>query len=662
MLTKAGRAWIPLPQRPTLEWLAEEYRLPAEGADLPGTYNPDLVPYLWGIFAALDNPRVRLVVMMKAAQIGWTFGLIGWLLKTIATRPTSIIALFPKDGAAREFMDEKFVPAALATPVMAGKIDVGTSRKNGNRALFKKFPGGFMKLAGSNSISNVKSTPAEKVIVEEPDDTNENIKEQGDTIRLAKERLKRYRNGQMALGGTPSVKGISRVEEHIDLSDQRVLPIRCHDCGEKHVLDWDNVSWLDRDTGQPHTVYGMAMPETAVYVCPHCGVAWDDWQRQQNILATVKAAVESGDPYCGWEATVESDGTIIGFKELNELYACMPGTGLADVVRDYLEAEYDAARGDVSGRIVFMNSKLARPYEIQSNAPALEELESRAEDYAELTVPERGLVLTAGVDVQHDRLAVSIWAWGRGEEAWLVYWGEIHAKTTTVDRTDPCWRELDELLFTPREHARGYRIGVQSLSIDASDGQTSDTVYWWVRTRLRRGAMAVKGDSHDYGRREIYSAPKKIDYRTKTKASRAGVQVYMVGTHKAKDLLIGDNGRITLTGEGPGRLHWYQDVRADWYAQMTAEVKAPHRNLRGKLTWQLKAGQRNEALDCAVYALHAARAIRIHLWSDAKWDQVERELAQKDLFQAPAAGADQHSETTAARGLFSGTSRISRSD
>lgn len=623
---------MPPTPRPTREWLADEYRLPPEGADLPGAYDPGLVPYLWGIFAALDDPDVRLVVMMKAAQIGWTFGLIGYLLKTIETNPTSIIGLFPKDGSAREFMDEKFVPAAKATPAMSGVLDVGTSRKNGNRALFKKFPGGFFKLAGSNSISNVKSTPAEKVVVEEPDDTNESIKEQGDAIRLMRERIKRYRHGQLVLGGTPSVAGVSRIEEYIAISDQRVLPVRCHDCGETHVLDWDNVTWLDRDQGEPHPVYGMAMPETAAYACPHCGSIWDDWQRQTNIRKTVEDAVAAGDPYCGWVPTVEADGTVAGFKELNELYACLPGTGVADMVRDYLEAESDAATGDQSGRIVFMNSKLARPYEMKSNAPGEDELESRAEAYDELTVPAKALVLTAGVDVQHDRLAVSIWGWGRGEEAWLIYWGEIYAQNATTDKADPCWTALDDLLFTAREHELGYRLRVSASSIDSSDGATSDAVYAYVRARQRRGVMAVKGDSHDYGRREIYSAPKKVDYKTPTKASKAGVQVYMVGTHKAKDLLVSDQGRITLKGSGPGRMHWYQDVRRDWYAQMTSEVKAPHRNLRGKLTWQLKAGARNEALDTAVYALHAARAMRIHLWGEQKWDELERELAQADLF------------------------------
>lgn len=637
MMERVATKWR-LPRKvPTLQWLRENYRLPDEGAALPGPYNPDYVPYFWGIFAALDDEATPLVVMQKAAQIGWTFGLIGWIAKRVDISPSPIIMLFPKDGSAREFSDEKLTPAIKATPLLTDKIDVSTSRKSGNRSLFKNFPGGFIKLVGSNSISNVKSTPAPLVIVEEPDDTSDNIKSQGDAIRLVKERLKRYRNGKLVLGGTPSVKGLSRVEEHIDLSDQRVLPIACHDCGEKHVLDWQNVTWLTRDTGVAHPVYGMADPDTASYACPHCGSIWDDWERQQNIINTVKQAAEDGDPMYGWVPTVETSGIVAGFKELNELYVCIPGTSLSDVVRDYLEAVYDSERGDQTGLVVFQNSKLGRPYEYQSNAPETDELEERAWDYEELTVPAGGLILTAGIDVQHDRLAVIIRAWGRGEESWLVYWGELYAKNTTIDPKDPVWKELDALLFTPRQHEKGFGLIVSSVSMDASDGQTSDAVYSYVRPRQRRGVMAIKGASQNQIDKEIFSRPKDIDHKTKTKASKHGLKVYIVGTHKAKDLLIGDHGRITLTGSGPGRMHWYRDVRADYYEQLTSEVKAPHRSMRGKFIWQEKSGVRNEGLDCEVYALHAARAIKVHLRMDDWWDELEKRLSQQDLFANPQA-------------------------
>jgi phage terminase large subunit GpA-like protein len=270
MLEVMARAYRPTPDVPLRAWLEANYRLPDEGADLPGPYRPEYVPALWGIMHALDVSRM--VVTMKAAQIGWTYLLVGYLCKRIKVAPSAMIGLFPKDSAAREFSDEKFVPSVRATPAMAGTVDVSGSRKAGQRATFKSFPGGFMKLVGSNSVSNVKSTPAPLVLVEEPDDTNDNVGEQGDAIRLARERLKRWRRGQLVLGGTPSTKGLSRVEEFLDLSNKRVLPIRCHSCGETHVLAWRTCRGCRRMRARRRTWSMAARCPRRRCTCARCAV------------------------------------------------------------------------------------------------------------------------------------------------------------------------------------------------------------------------------------------------------------------------------------------------------------------------------------------------------------------------------------------------------
>ena len=570
---------------------------------------------------------------MKAAQIGWTYLLIGYLLKRAVTDPCPILAVFAKEKDGKSFHDEKLVPAIKATPIARSVIDVVTSRSSGNRWDHKSFPAGFLKIVGSNSPGNVKSTSSVGVaVVEEPDDTSEDVKGQGTAIGNVEERIKRSTgNKKLIIGGTPAVKGISQTEKRIEQSDKRVLPVQCHDCGEKHVLEWEHVTWLESDEGIEHLIYGKALPDTAVYVCPHCGSAWDDHQRQNNIRNTVFEAVEAGDPLCGWLQTQEFHG-VAGFTGLSELYACVPGTSLAEVVREYLNARHLSEQGDQSGMIKFTNQKLGRTYEYESDAPEADALKERAEGYEELTIPRGGLVLTAGVDVQHDRLAVVIDAWGRGEESWTIYWGEIYAKTSTTDPKDPVWDELHKLLFTPRKHVDGFSIGMGAVSIDSSDGATSDQVYNWVRPRQCLGVMAIKGASVNSIDREIYTTPKKVDHKTKTKAAKYGLQVYIVGTNKAKDLLIGDRGRITLTGKGSGRMHWYESIRSDFYEQLVSEVKAPHRSLRGKMIWQPKSGVRQEGLDCKVYSLHASRSIKLHVWSDAKWCALENKLKQADLF------------------------------
>lgn len=615
----------------TVDWASEELYLPSEAADIAGLYDITYTPYLAGIFEALDDPDIPEIVVQKAAQVGWTFGLIAYLGRLIDTAACAIVIMFAKAGDAKQFNDEKLVPTIEASPRLRAKIDTSKSRSSGNRSEFKRFPGGFIKLVGSNSTGNVKSTPADVVIVEEPDDANLNVNDQGDAITLLWERTKRKRHGKRIMGGTPSVKGLSRVESHIERSDKRMFYVPCHECGEEHVLAWESVSWLESKQEQ-HPVFGHALPETAVYACPHCGVVWDDYQRKENIGKG------------RWIATAKYHG-VAGFLELNELYACLPGATLADLVRDFLTAEHEASMGNENARIVFQNSKLGRPYEFKTDLPDIEVLQAKALDYPELSVPRGGLVLTAGVDVQHDRFAIIIRAWGREEESWLVYWGEIYGNVT--DRTDPVWDELESFLFAPIKHETGAWLRVKSVSMDSSDGQTSDNVYWWIRKMIDKGhkqLKAIKGESHNI-EREVYTKakapvdPDSVTESKKTKASKFKLSIYFVGTNKAKDLI---STRMAYKGTGAARFHYYESVSVDYFEQLTNEVKAPHRTLRNRLVWQKKAGKRNEALDCEVYALHSARCLALHRLKPSAWDKLEQQLTQPDMFVQPESQNDEN--------------------
>ncbi|AZZ92756.1 phage terminase large subunit family protein [Hahella sp. KA22] len=603
----------------TKDW-ANKYRwLAKEQSARPGKYNSRLTPWIEGIMDAVDDPRVKKLVVKKSAQVAYTDGFWNnYLGRRIHTDPCPIVLLFPKEKTIKKYLDQKFNPMITATPVLRDLVDVTTSRKAGNRQDQKNFPGGFLSLVASNAPDNVKSTSAPVVAVEEPDDCNTNVFGQGDSIKLLEERAKTYDRRKVIFGGTPTVKGVSRVDESYKNSDQRKFYIPCHECGESHVLSWDNIRW-DEDESRSHEVFGKIIPESAFYVCPHCTCVWNDNQKNRNVKNGV------------WVAEADFSGTA-GFY-INELYAPFPGSRFANLLTKYLEAKHKKEQGDDGDMIVFVNSTLGLSYEYETDSANEDELEAKALEYPEKSIPVGGLILTMGVDVQHDRLAVIIRAWGRGEESFLVYWGELAAQTACTDKNDAVWKELDTVLFGVYEHASGAGLRISATGIDSSDGATNDAVYHYVRSRKKLGAkiMAIKGDSENTKQasdREIVTPPRKVDVNSQTKASKYGLQVYIVGTQKAKDLI---SARLKLSGIGPGRMHNYKDVRSDYYAQVLSEIKAPSRRQLGKKVWQKKAGVRNEALDCEVYALHAARVLRIQLKKPADWDNIEANLKQVDL-------------------------------
>lgn len=599
------------------EWAETKRRLP-EGSAMPGKFRFAMTPYLVEILNCSSDKRVKRIVCRKSSQIGWTDGVVNNLIGSrIDLNPSRVLVLFPREKTAIEFNDEKLEPMIESCPSLAEKVNL-TSRLAGNRQLFKNFSGGFIKLIASNAPGDVKSTSGPLVIVEEPDDCNQNVRGQGDSIKLAEERAKTYHDALIVIGGTPTIKGFSAIDAEIAKTDRRKFFVPCHHCGESHVLAWENLHW-DKDENNPHPVWGKHQPETAHYACPECGGVWTDSDRVRNI--------RKGK----WAATAPFSGAA-GFDDLNELYSSFPGSKMAGIVVKYLEAWKGFKAGNSEKLITFWNSSLGRSFEYQSGAPDTSELEARSEDYQEFTIPAEGLSLVMGVDVQGDRVAIQIWAYGRDMESWLVFWGEEYGAPS--DRNDGVWDALDSYLDRTYLHATGAQMSLEAVSIDSSDGQTNDAVYAWVRRRgARPRVMAIKGRTEG----EIFSIPptKSIDQRpgAATKASKYGLKVHLVGTEKAKDLLLGftaEGGRIkrcdrsgdgtVRTGRGAGRMHWYKGVRPDFFEQLAdSEVKIPNSKAGGRYAWTLKQGKRNEALDCAVYAEHAARSLRLHLFNDAQW-------------------------------------------
>jgi len=645
-----GRVFAQLRPRPPLgplAWVEKYRRLSSEeNPDFAGPFRTENIPALRGILAACGERGVTRVVVQKSAQIAYTAGIVCTLMGYYTHwKPCVQVAMFPREKSAKDFDAEKFSPMVRATPALARRIKL-KSRSDGNSATRKHYPGGLIKFVASNSPSDVKSTSAKIRYVEEPDDTNRDVKGQGNSIVLLRERGKAIRGSFELIGGTPTAKGASEIEKEMRTSDQRRFLVPCHECGERHEVCHDHMvipgldlspeelSAPDIDERYPaREVMGRARPEEAYYACPHCGCVWTDELRVANIR---RAALE--EPNYGWEPTVDS--TDRGFF-LNEFQSTFEGSYVPKLAEKYVKAKHQMEQGDPTDMVAYWNSTRGMPWEYKGELPEEDELRARAEKYAEWSVPGGGLVPLLTVDVQHDRLAVLIWVVGRGEEMWLAFWGELYGQTVVAHQG--AWIELEQLLTKQIRLPGDMALPIVAVGIDCSDGQTSEASYSFVRKHHRQGreVLALKGASDNEGRVEIWRPPKLIDPNHRsTKASRFGVQVHIVGTAKAKDLILGwaqEGGRVRLTGNGPGRMHWYEGVRADFYEQLLSEIKVPSRTNPKRRVWKERTDRRNEVLDCTGYAIYLIRHLRLHVRKPAQWDFEEGRLRQGSLLiETPA--------------------------
>jgi phage terminase large subunit GpA-like protein len=79
----------------------------------------------------------------------------------------------------------------------------------------------------------------------------------------------------------------------------------------------------------------------------------------------------------------------------------------------------------------------------------------------------------------------------------------------------------------------------------------------------------------------------------------------------------------------PGYVHLPAGAQAEWVKQLVSEQLVTIKTKRGftRLEWQ-KLRERNEALDCRVYARAAAWIAGADRWTDATWRELERQVGQ----------------------------------
>ncbi len=553
------------------------------------------------------------VVAMVASQLFKTQVALNWVCGSIACSPDNILALEPSLPLARRLSARLQKTISNCEP-LHDKVSSPRSRDARNTIDTKEFDGGTLYITTAGSAANLAEIPVRYFYGDEVDRWEGDINGEGDPVKLGEARQTTFkRNRKSYFSSSPLVDGLSRIQRLFNLGTQCVPYVPCPHCGEEFLLEWECIEWDDELSH-------------AWAVCP------------VNACCIEESTKTSFLPKLRWVPQSAGDGETESCT-MSALYAPPRSISWLDLVREYVDADRQQNAGDASGMQVFWNTRLARLWRGGSAASTVDELIARAEDYAEFTVPAGGLVLTCGVDVQPDRLAVSLWAWGPGEEAWLVFWGELYG-STLVDKTGP-WKDLEEnILHRNYRHASGGELKIRAMTVDTGDGNTTqDAAYSFCRRNKRFGVLAGKGASERGGiRRDIFTPPKKaVDTNTKNKAWKYGLLPYMVGTAAAKDLLIA--GRLQASGSGPGKLHWYAGVRSDFYEQILSEVLVASRKLRGRKVWECKSNTRNEALDTLVYAFHAARSLKINLWKPAIWQALELRLRQSELLPLPPAQA-----------------------
>ncbi len=579
----------PDPDHTVSSWADANRVLSQKASAEPGRWRTERTPYLREILDCLgSNSPVQRVVFMAGAQVGKSETGNNWLGYVIHHAPGPMLLVQPTVDTAKRFSKQRLAPMIEETPILHERIAANASRDGGNSMMTKEFQGGVLIITGANSAAGLRSMPVRYLFLDEVDAYPSDVDGEGDPVQLAEKRTTTFSRRKVYLCSTPTIKDVSRIEREFNTSDQRRYFVPCPHCGHKQWLRWAQIKWHDDD------------PQTAAYACEECGVLIEERHKSEMLAA--------GE----WRPTAASDGRTAGFH-LSSLYSPLGWKSWSEIVAEFLAAKSDAALLKT-----FVNTVLGETWEEDYSAKlGASDLQQRVEFYQAGVAPARVLAVTAGVDVQDNRLAVSLYGWGQGEESWAIDHMEIFG-----DPSQPkVWQQLDEVLLKPVAHELAEPLKIAAAAVD-SGGHFTSEVYAYCRDRKQHGIVAVKGQSQR-GKPPIGKAS-KVDFNWKGRTIKGAAEVYPVGSDTIKGTLY---ARMKLNEPGPGYLHFHGELPEGFFEQLTAE-KQITRYVKGfpVREWIKKSGARNEALDCAVYAYAALQLMLTRYNRRTVWEQLERSL------------------------------------
>lgn len=559
--------------------------------------------YQVGMMDAVTDPAVRQVTVMKSARVGYTKVIDHVVGYFIHQDPSPILVVQPRVEDAEDYSRSEIAPMLRDTPVLAEIAGDLKAKDSNQRVLKRSFRNGAsVSFVGANSPGGFRRITARIIAFDEVDGyPADGAGMEGDQIALGTKRSESFWNRKIILGSTPTIKSLSRIEKAWAESDQRRYHVACPHCGHEQVLKWQNLHWSkDVDDAGKTTRHH---PETAHFVCEAKGCVIEEHDKPEMV--------DSGR----WIAEAPSNGHA-GFH-IWAAYSLFPNAAWRHLVEEFLRVHKDPALLQT-----FVNLVLGETWEEPAEKVDPHKLNTRAEPYGPLDLPNGVLALTAGVDVQDNRLEVQIIGWGAGEESWPVVYDVLHGDPAQ----QTVWSSLDDLLKEEFRAEDGRVLRVRGACIDTG-GHHAERVYAFCRTRQMRRVYAVKGMA---GARPIW--PKRAS-RSKTNNI-----VFSVGVDTAKDAIY---GRLRIAGPGPGYVHFPADDAFDdqYFAQLTAErVVTRYRQGRPYRVWEVTKGVRNEALDTFVYALAALKSLPIRL--DRKAPVTTKpDLPQEDDGAPPPIGA-----------------------
>jgi phage terminase large subunit GpA-like protein len=605
------------------EW-GRNNRIYPPSAGVPGPRNPDLTPYAIAPTNAVASGLYRRVVVVFAAQSGKTDGvldIIGWRLDQ---KPCAIIYVGPN----KQFLTEQFEPRVMGLLDEADCLSAKVQRGKRMTKTRKMIGGVSLRLAHAGSTTALKADPCGLAILDEYVDMKA-LKNAGSPLALVEARGETFADFVAFITSTPSqgVTGTKTDElsglEFWDAEPKDIeCPIwklwaegtrrhfvwKCKSCHEYFVPRFKNLHWPPKATPQ------QAL-RTAYVQCPNCvdGKHYEADKEKLNATGLyvapgqwIENGVVMGEPPESSTDSYWASGLCSPFKtfgERAERFLTAARSGDMDEMRAAINSAFGEMWVPKGGELPEVGEVVAHKLEYRMGEGG---------DYAVSDVPAGVVALTAGVDVQKNRLIVVVRGWGPGGESWLIWQGELWGRSDDkeallsgggTDRME-VWQDLTELLQTP---IGPNRMVVAVAIIDSGfrpnkkDAGDQNIIYEYC---LQNAHFARAGKGFATLRAPIMLS--KLEVTPRGRVAPYSIELVRINSDFAKSWV---HSKIRWPVDQPGAWHLPANVTDDYIAQILSESRIVKPS--GQVTW-IQTSVDNHYLDCEAMAFAAGYRINVH--------------------------------------------------
>lgn len=596
----------PEPRLSIVEWAEANRTLDSKAAAEPGPYRVSRTPYLKEIYDNL-NPHSGVIdtIVMKGAQLGFTETGFNWMACKVARYPGSMMYLMPTIQTMERNVKARVDPMVEKIPALTAKIGKKRSKDGGNTLHQKDYDGGVIYFSGANSAASLASIAVQDIIFDEVDRFPGDVDGEGDPVGLAENRQETFGTKKKRYKiSTPTVKGASRIESDFEKTDKRYYFVPCIHCNELQVLKFTQLRW------EP----GKYDVDEVYYECPHCNGKM--YERDKTYM------LANGR----WIPTVpEKVRPDVRGYHISSLYSPDGWLRWGSMCE-----ESDKAQGNTPKLKTFTNTKLGETFEEESEAPEWEALYNRAQAFGvEANKPMSSVAfITAGVDVQQDRLEIEIVGWIKGRICQQIDYRTLEGDPDEEDVWDKLAEVLDETF--PREDGAILPIRLMCIDTGYKAGRVDD----FAKKHTDR-VKPVKGMDN---LQIPFSAP-KVSRKTKQGKNIGKLKVWGVGVSYLKGQLYGWLKQKVNpdTGVIPNGYCYFTKQPDTYFRGLTAEALERQTNKKNQtvMAW-VKKYARNEPLDIRVYNMAAAYMHGFDRWNDERW---ERERSSVPVYDQPVSKA-----------------------